>query len=325
MIYIDTKSLSIYYNLAAEYYFAAEKFISGEKSDDIFMLWKTVPSLIIGRFQNALEEIDLAYAREKDIKICRRLSGGGTIYSDEENLMFTFIEHKAGIEIDFGRFVSPVIEVLRTLGIEAELSGRNDILIGGRKISGNAQYRAGGSVIHHGTLLLNSNLEELVRATTPKEYKIISKAVKSVRERVTNLSDHLVVPMTSDEVKNNLAASIADEVYEINEADDCRIREIAAEKFDDEKITFAASPKFDFEKTVHTSGGEFVFSISIRDGMIANASVSGDFFANASAEEIAGAVIGCEYTPSAIEKAFEVIAPKLFMTDHCELARGIFE
>lgn len=325
MICIDTKSSDIYYNLAAEYYFAAEKKIAGHENEDIFMLWNTTPTIIIGRFQNLIEEVDLTYVREKNITVARRLSGGGTIYSDENNLMFTFIAHGMGIEINFERFVRPIISSLQLLGAEAELSGRNDIMIASRKISGNAQYRAGGNVIHHGTLLLESNLEELVRATTPKDYKIVSKAIKSVRERVTNLNEHLPSRVTPDDVKAHFAQTIADSFYEINSVDDRRIREIAAEKFDNEKIIFSAVPKFEIEKTVRTSGGGFEFSLSVKSGIIENASVAGDFFANFTADDLTDALIGCEYTPSAVEKSLSKLSDGFFRTDAHELTLGIFE
>ncbi len=325
MICIDTKSSDIYYNLAAEYYFAAEKTITGRESDDIFMLWNTTPTIIIGRFQNLIEEVDLTYIREKNITVARRLSGGGTIYSDENNLMFTFIAHGMGIEINFERFVRPIIDSLKLLGAEAELSGRNDIMIGKRKISGNAQYRAGGNVIHHGTLLLESNLEELLRATTPKDYKIVSKAIKSVRERVTNLNDHLPSRLSPDEVKAHLAKTIADSFYEITPVDDRRIRELAKEKFDDEKIIFSAVPKFEIEKTVLTNGGGYEFSLSVISGVIENASVAGDFFANFTAEDLVSALTGCEYTPTAVEKSLQKLSEGFFRTDAHELTLGIFE
>ncbi|MBE6541016.1 MAG: lipoate--protein ligase [Ruminococcaceae bacterium] len=325
MIYIDTKSSDIYYNLAAEYYFAAEKKIDGAENSDIFMLWKTTPTIIIGRFQNLFEEVNLPHVREKGITLARRLSGGGTIYSDEKNLMFTFISPETKQEINFEKFVRPIIDSLSLLGVKAELSGRNDIMIDGRKISGNAQYRAGGAVVHHGTLLLDSDLEEIVRSTTPKDYKITSKAIKSVRERVTNLSEHLQFPMTPDELKEHIAKTICSDSYEISRDDDIRIRQISNEKFDDEKIVFAASPKFEIEKTIHTSGGEFDFTFTVRGGKIESASVSGDFFANLSPDDIVNVLVGCEYTPSAVEAAFDSISSNLFRTTPHDLAIGLFE
>lgn len=320
MIYIEPKSNSIFYNLASEYYFATEK----QFDEDVFMLWRVTPTLVIGKFQNTLEEIDAAYAKERGITIVRRMSGGGTCYLDPGGIQFAIITKDLKLEIEFERFERPVIDVLASLGVNAEMSGRNDILTAGKKISGNSQFRLGPVTVHHGTLLFDSDLDELQRATTPKEYKITSKAIKSVRERVTNIREHLPVDMTIDEFKNALVSAIADKVYEITEEDDRRIREIAEEKFADPKIIYAASPKFEIEKTLHLAGGEFNIGLSVNRGVIRDSGITGDFFAGVSAEEIAGALIGVEYTPDAVFAALSEFDGKLYLASARELVDGIF-
>lgn len=320
MIFIETKSESIFYNLASEYYFATEHTFP----EDIFMLWKASPSLVIGKYQNTLEEIDSAYAKERGITVVRRMSGGGTCYLDPGGWQFAFITREVGLEIEFKRFVDPVIKVLRSLGVEAELSGRNDIMVSGKKISGNSQYRLGPATVHHGTLLFDSDLDELQRATTPKEYKITSKAIKSVRERVTNIREHLPRDMTSDEFKKALAGGISDSEYCISKEDHKRICEIAEAQFADPKIIYASSPKFEIEKTIHLPGGEFNLGFTVNKGKIISSGITGDFFAEVSAEDIAGALIGSEYTPEAVEKALSQFDGKLFRASAKELTEGIF-
>ena len=153
MIYVDTKSVDPYFNFGAEYYFAAEK----DAGDAVLLLWSTSPTLMLGKYQNAWEEIDLAYAEEKGINLVRRLSGGGTIYTDGGGLQYSFIRRDGSREISFDEYMEPVVSALNSLGIPAERGGRNDILLGSKKISGNAQFKLRGSTVHHGSLLFDTD------------------------------------------------------------------------------------------------------------------------------------------------------------------------
>lgn len=322
MIYIDTKSTDIFYNMACETYFGSEKILD----DDVFLIWHTTPTLTIGRFQNTLEEIDAEYAREHGICVTRRSSGGGTCYLDEGGWQFSYIAQSKGndLSIDFAQFVVPVIKFLRSLGLEAELSGRNDIMIAGKKVSGNSQFRLGSVVIHHGTLLFDTNLDNLERVTTPKAYKITSKAIASVRERVTNIRSHLPADMGLYEFRDALAASLTDREYVITEEDACRIREIADRKFRDPAMIYASTPKFEMEKEIHLAGGTFVIGMCVNDGIITEAGVSGDFF-SASDIDIADLLKGVRYTPDDVKKALAVLDGALFEATADDLTRGIFE
>lgn len=319
MIYIDTKSTDAYYNFGCEYYFSTEK----QLSDDVFMMWKTTPTLMIGKYQNTLEEIDAVYAREHEINIVRRLSGGGTIYTDEGGWQFTFITRSLGLEIEFERFVRPVTDSLVSLGVNASLTGRNDITIDGKKISGNAQFKLGGTTVHHGSLLFDTNIEELVRATTPKEYKITSKAIKSVRERVTNIREHFPNDMSGDEFRDYVVSRVAEEKYEITPEDDARIRELGDKYFRDEEIIYSRSPKFEVEKTVHLSGGTFVIGLTVRHGIIENAGITGDFFSGVG--DPSQAIIGVKFAPEAVREALSPFDGKIFRVSVDELVRVIFE
>lgn len=321
MIYIDTKSTDVYYNFGVEYYFSREKNLG----DDVFLMWRTTPTLMIGKFQNTLEEIDAKYAREHGIKVVRRLSGGGTIYTDMGGWQFSYITKTCGIEIEFERFISPIVEILRSLGLDAALTGRNDITVGGKKVSGNTQFKLNDVTVHHGSLLFSTDLGELVRSSTPNPYKITSKAISSVRERVTNISEHLISPMTPEEFRDMTVAKLTTSSYEITPEDDERIRALAKEKFEDERIIYAASPKFDIEKSFHLDGGEFTIGYSVYRGKITEAGIHGDFFAGVSAEEIESALIGCDFTPEAVSAALRKFDGMIYKTSTDEIVKCIFE
>ncbi|MBT9259920.1 MAG: lipoate--protein ligase, partial [Clostridiales bacterium] len=170
-------------NLAIEEYILRHL----DKEQTYLLFYINDPSIIIGRNQNTLEEIDDAYCREHGIHVVRRLSGGGAVYHDRGNLNFSFITKDDGQSfMNFRKFTEPVVEALRALGVPAELTGRNDIQVGDRKISGNAQFTTGGRMFSHGTLMLSVDLDRVSRALRPKAEKFQSKSTKSVRARVAN-------------------------------------------------------------------------------------------------------------------------------------------
>ena len=328
MIWIDTKSDDVYYNFGCELYFASEKRLP----DDVFLMWRTSPTLMIGRFQNALGEIDAAYAREHGVAVVRRLSGGGTIYTDMGGWQFTFITDKnPGIEIEFARFTEPVLGLLVSLGVKAELTGRNDITVGGKKISGNAQYRLGPVTVHHGSLLFDTDLDALGTATRPKAYKITSKAVSSVRDRVTNIKDVLPpehADLTPEEFRRLAVEALADAEYVITEEDEKRIRALADSRFRSEEELWGKTPRFGIEKDVHTAGGTFRIGMTVKNGVIEDAGVEGDFFASPDAAELLeSALKGTAYAPESVRRALESLGGRLnlFRAGVEEIARGMFE
>ncbi|MBO5907239.1 MAG: lipoate--protein ligase [Clostridia bacterium] len=182
-----------YLNLAIEEYL----FLNSE--DEIFMLWQNAPTVVIGRNQNAYAEINRAYTDNENIKIARRITGGGAVYHDLGNVNYTFISSDGKEGIDFSYFTSPIIEALFSLGVRVTLSGRNDLVADGdRKISGNAQHRVGQRVLHHGTLLFDTDLDVLSSALNVDPEKIKSKAMKSARSRVVNISELMDKKITTD-------------------------------------------------------------------------------------------------------------------------------
>lgn len=302
MIYIETDSTDVYYNFAVEYYFAMEK----QLDDTVFLFWRTTPTLMIGQYQNVFEEIDKPYADARGIRIVRRLSGGGTIYTDLGGWQFTFIQHRSAEQIAFHEYIAPVIDALRELGVEAAFNGRNDLVIAGRKFSGNAQYRLGNSIVHHGSLLFDTNIEQMVAATTVDSYKITSKSIKSVRDRVTNIAEHLPQPMEPEVFKECMVRHImagSNNVYPITPTDDTRIQAIAEERFNNWERIYGAAPKFNIERTGRFAGGKMQFKIDVQKGVIQQAAVYGDFFATIDAAGLSAALQGCRYERSAVLQA----------------------
>jgi len=321
MIYLESNSLDAHWNLALEYYLATEK----KLNDTVVYLWRTSPTVVIGKFQNALEELDRQYTEEKGIRIARRMSGGGTIYNDEGGLMFTYIVPEALPEIDFRSFIDPVIAALREMGVPAEASGRNDILVDGKKVSGNAQYKTGGMTVHHGTLMFDVDIGEILRATTPKPYKITSKSIRSVRERVTNIREHLPAgtDMTREQFRQRLAASLAgDSPALVLTEDDLAATDRVRETFFSHNV-WQAQPRFSLEKTLHLPGGHMEFSLETRQSIILEARVHGDFFGTVDAEEICSLLKNIPFEAAAIAAALSPVRGKIMGITPEEIAAGL--
>lgn len=291
MKYLVLKSHDPYYNLALEEY------LFRTSEDEIFLLWQNEGTVVIGRNQNALCEVDVDYLAREKIKLARRITGGGAVYHDLGNLNYTFISRQEG-GIDFSEFASPIILALSTLGIRAELSGRNDILVGNRKISGNAQHRECGKVLHHGTLLVNSDLTVLSRVLHPDEEKMRSKAVKSVRSRVMNLSELLGEDFTVSDLKSAILRVIeerfAAEPLKLFGEDEAQISRLAERNASEEwlypeyGIASAAeqvlSHRFPF--------GRVELKLALRGELVARVRIFGDFFASADITECERALAG---------------------------------
>ena len=302
MIYIECGSTDVYYNFGLENYFAVEKRLP----DTVFLFWRTTPTLMVGKYQNLLEEVNKPYADAHGIRLVRRMSGGGTIYTDLGGWQFTFIQHGGGREIEFREYIAPVIAALRELGVDASFNGRNDLTIGGRKFSGNAQYRLGDCVVHHGSLLFSTDIEQMVASTTVDSYKIVSKSIKSVRDRVTNISEHLPAPMRPEDFKDCMVRYImqgSTETYTVTPEDEARIRVLARERFQSWDRIFGANPKFNIDRTGRFAGGKMQFCIDVQKGVIRSAAVYGDFFSTLDAGAIGAALEGCRYERKAVLEA----------------------
>ena len=230
MLLIYNEKTNPYFNLAMEEYFLKNT------KEDLFLLWRNESAIIVGKNQNTLSEINYEYVKEHDIKVVRRQSGGGAVFHDLGNLCFTFIACNNNHFSDFKRFTMPIVDALKGLGVNAEFSGRNDLLIDGQKFSGNAQYNYKDRVMHHGTLLFSSEINDVSAALKVKPIKFEGKSVKSVKSRVTNISEHLKEPMTVLEFKDYLMDFIAktdkdSKMYTMTDEDIANIEKLVEEKY----------------------------------------------------------------------------------------------
>lgn len=298
-----------YLNMAIEEYVLTTL----SKTEDCFMLWQNDPAIIIGRNQNAWEEVDSEFITEHDISLVRRLTGGGAVYHDLGNINFTFVVQDAGLGFDFDRFARPIVRALNELQVTAVASGRNDILIDGRKFSGNSEYRQGGRLLHHGTLLFASDLSVLGQALQVKPHKISSKGIKSVRSRVTNIADHLPQPITQAQFKAALMAAAAAEFgselhdYHLTDSDMLAIEQLKTNKYSTWAWNYGRTPKFNIQRNQRYSFGELDIRLQVTSGTIENCTIYGDFFSNADISLLAAKFIGVKYERQALATALKHI------------------
>lgn len=294
-------------NLALEEY--ALRKLSGD--EPILLFYINRPSIIIGKNQNTAEEVNSAYTEERGIDVVRRLSGGGAVYHDLGNLNFSFITKDDGNSFhNFRKFTEPVVKALRDMGVEAELSGRNDIQVGERKISGNAMFATGGRMFCHGTLLFDSHMEDVSAALKPNPLKFESKATKSVRARVANISEFLSEPMTIEAFRSRILASIfggATEIPELKltEADWEAVRKLADERYRSWDWNYGLSPAFNVQQRKRLSAGTFDIRLNVKEGRIADAAVYGDFFGRGEIADITEMLQGLRYDRESLAAAFE--------------------
>jgi lipoate-protein ligase A len=307
MLYIYNKNTNPYFNLAAEEYIL-KKF-----QEECFMLWRNEPSIIIGKNQNTLAEINLDYVRQHKIPVVRRLSGGGAVFHDLGNLNFTFIVNEDVSSFsDFRRFTQPIIDVLRKLSINAEFSGRNDITIDGKKISGNAQYYYKNRILHHGTLLFSSSITDLSAALKVRPVKFEDKGVKSVSKRVTNISEHLKEPITIEQFIDLIMNHIREqtggrEMYEFTQEDIKKIEKLVKEKYSTWEWNFGTSPDYKFKNEKKFAGGTVEVNLNVEKGIIKDIKIYGDFFGKYDVSEVENLLKGVKHSEEEIRKVLSNI------------------
>ncbi len=306
MRFITSDTTDPCYNLALEEYMVK---IAGD--EPLVRLWQNRPSVIIGRHQNTVEEINADYIEANGVSVIRRITGGGAVYHDLGNMNYTLVEKTGGELIDFRRFTAPVIRLLNRLGIPAELSGRNDMTIDGRKFSGNAQFIRGGKVLHHGTLLYASRLEDVQEALRVRGDKIESKGVKSVRSRVCNITDFMTeiipLPRFRDMLLEELFQGQPLEEYALTEKDRAEIRQLVEERYGNWDWNYGESPKFNQEKRRRFLWGELVVRLQVEGGWIRGCTINGDFFSNADMNDLTSVLVGAKHSREEVTKAINAV------------------
>lgn len=286
--YLKTKNP--YYNLAVEEY------LLKHTDDEYILLWQNEPTVVIGKNQNAFAEVNLEYTKENAIHVARRITGGGAVYHDSGNLNYSYIAKKEGSEIDFERFSRPVIDALQEMGISAVLSGRNDIIVGDRKISGNAQTTYGDRVLHHGTLLFNSNLDILSNALRVDEEKVKAKAIKSTRSRVANISEFLSKKTSLSDFVNTVKDFIIARynAAEINIEENDIVSKINTRNASKEWIFPERDylSRFSINSKKRYDFGIVAISLDMKNDLITAAKIEGDFFGIRDTSELEAMLIG---------------------------------
>lgn len=282
------------------FYLAMEEYVARHlAADDYFFMWQVEPTVIFGRNQLIDTEVDVEYCRANSIQTYRRKSGGGCVYADRDNLMLSYVTPASNVNLTFNRYMLMVEHLLQKLGIDAKTTGRNDILVDGKKVSGNAFYHLPGRSIVHGTMLYDTDLEKMVRSTTPSDAKLKSKGVESVRQHVTTLNKYLDI--TIDEFKNFVRANLCDGEVVL---DDCAveaIKEIEQGYLTDEFI-YGRNPAYTSVVKKRIEGvGEFEARMELRDGVLRKINLAGDFFLVGDLDgSLLAPLSGVSFTPEAV-------------------------
>ncbi len=258
------------------FYLSMEEYVARYlDEEEAFFMWQVNPTVIFGRNQLMENEVNLEYVRKNNIETYRRKSGGGCVYADFSNIMFSYIAKDYNVSLTFTKYLQKVSDVLQQLGVNAIASGRNDITIDDKKVSGNAFYHAAGKSIVHGTMLFDTDLERMVMSITPNNEKLISKGVESVRKRVTNLSEYLNIDIK--EFKTFVRTHLCDSEYILTPKEIEIVEEIEKEYLTDEFI-FGNNPRYTLVKRGYNEAGEVEIRMEIKNNIIKDINLMGDYF-----------------------------------------------
>ena len=304
-VFLDLDTTDPAWNLAAEQYV----FDSLPRDRSYLMLWQNDNAVIIGKYQNTSAEINAEYIEEKKIRVVRRLSGGGAVYHDLGNLNFTIITDASSSEtVNLRLFCEPIVRTLARFGVKAEIDGRNDITVEGKKFSGNAQYRRNGRVMHHGTILFDSDLDAVQKALKVRAEKIRSKGIASVRSRVTNLKPYLPPETTLEEFKTVLIQEVTGaagaEKLSLTEEDKLQIKILRETRYASREWNYGASPSCTLLKQGRIEGcGSLQIYLTTEKDRITELHILGDFFAVQDPSVLENALIGVSPEKAACRKA----------------------
>lgn len=316
MVYLESPSTDPYFNLALEQYV----FDKLPRSKEYFMLWQNDNTIVVGKYQNTSEEVNAAYVAEHGIRVVRRLSGGGAVYHDLGNLNFTYIVDAGDTTmLDVKLFCEPVATALRKLGVNAEVNGRNDITIDGQKFSGNAQYLKEHRVMHHGTIMFDSDLSVVGKALQVSQDKIQSKGVQSVRSRVTTVRPKLKQDTTLEEFKGQLLEAMFQgtpmERYELTPEDLAAVQAIRDSRYATWEWNYGKSPNWTVRKKRRVEGcGSIEIFLEVEGGHIAAMDFRGDYFGTEDAGALAERLIGQPLEEGALRAALQDVEVNRYFT-----------
>ncbi len=259
------------------FYLAMDEFVARNiDSDDCFFMWQVEPSVIFGRNQLIETEVNVDYCKDHGIQMFRRKSGGGCVYADMSNVMFSYITKDEKVNFTFNRYINMVVMILQKLGVDARATGRNDVLVGDRKVSGNAFYHVPGRSIVHGTMLYDTDMQNMVGAITPSSVKLTSKGIQSVRQRIALLKDYLDISL--EQFKQFVRENLCNEEIMLTQDDVEKIREIEAEYLKPEFI-YGNNPRYSMAKKGHIDNvGDLEVRLEMKNNVIKDLTILGDFF-----------------------------------------------
>ena len=294
-------------NLALEEYIVR----NFEPEQDYLLFYVNQPSIIIGKHQNTIEEINAQYVQDNNVIVVRRISGGGAVYHDFGNLNFSFLTRYDIKKVNnFIQFVQPIVDALKGLGVPASMTGRNDIVADGRKISGNAQFSTTKKMFSHGTLLFDANIESVVNALNVSGDKITSKGIQSVRSRVANIKEFLTAPLDLQGFKAALLASIFAgkaeiPTYKLSRQEWDAVHQLSKEKYQTWEWNYGRSPEFNIQKKHRFDFGQIDARIDVKDGYITDIKFFGDFLSHGEPSEVEKTLLKVRYVQADITQALE--------------------
>lgn len=310
---------------------ASEEVLLRSRKEDFFLLYRNKPSIVVGKHQNTLAEINLPYVQDKGIDVVRRISGGGTVFHDLGNLNFVFIS--SGMEgelVNYKHSTLPIIEAMNKLGLDVRLGKRNELLLGDFKISGTASHVFKNRVMHHGTLLYSSRMKDLSNALKVKEGKFKDRAVKSVPSQVTNIQEHIEGKMKIEEFQQFLfeavTASLEGVEYQYSKEDLDEINALKETKFSSWDWNFAYSPRYHFSKVLRFEEGEIVLNMNVEKGIINELTFEGDFLGARDIHGLEDILVGVIHDPSTIRMRLSGIEVKEYIAglENENLLSGMF-
>lgn len=306
MQYINYLGTDAYTNIAMDSWLLNN--LKPEKP--VFSLWQNKRAVIVGRNQNTFAEVNQDYIDHHDVQVVRRVSGGGAVYHDEGNICFTFfVPVESSASVNFRQFVKPMYDALHAVGIKAEITGRNDLEVEGKKISGNAQRYAGGYLMHHGTLLWNTDVEAMIRSLNVSDEKFVSKAAKSVRARVGNIKDFAPEKLSIETFIEKLKFYLTDEGQDgelvLSDEQIADIKKTRDEQFSTWDWNYGQSPKFGFNSHEKFAGGAIDVQVNVEAGKITDINFQGDFLGVRDWRDIKSQFIGIAFAPETVLQVLE--------------------